>query len=57
MTQYVGCDMHKRYSVFVLMDKAGNTKPAIRVDHDRDQGSVSTEYFLLDLGPAALEKR
>ncbi|MBI3459432.1 hypothetical protein HY009_00640 [Candidatus Acetothermia bacterium] len=49
--------MHKRYSVFVLMDKAGNTKPAIRVDHDRDQGSVSTEYFLLDLGPAALEKR
>jgi hypothetical protein len=28
--------MHKRYSVFVRMDEAGNTQPALRRDHDRD---------------------
>jgi transposase len=35
MPQFVGCDAHKKYSVFVAMDEQGRTGPAVRVAHDR----------------------
>jgi len=33
MSEYIGCDMHKNYSVFVSMNEAGKAQPAVRVDH------------------------
>lgn len=36
MTQYIGCDVHKKYSVFVAVDEAGRKGPAKRVEHDRE---------------------
>ena len=36
MTYFIGCDAHKKYSLFVAVDEAGETKPAIRVNHDRE---------------------
>ncbi len=33
MKQYIGCDAHARYSVFVSVDEAGKIGPPIRVDH------------------------
>lgn len=32
---YVGCDAHKKYSIFVVMDSAGPVGEPVRVDHDR----------------------
>jgi transposase len=37
MCKFIGCDAHKRYSVFVEMDATGRTRPAIRIEHDREQ--------------------
>ena len=34
--KFVGCDMHKRYSLFVRMDGKGNTSQSIRVDHNKE---------------------
>jgi transposase len=36
MKQYIGCDAHKKYSVFVAMDEAGQLSPAQRVEHSRE---------------------
>ena len=33
MTEFIGCDMHKKYSVFVSMNEAGQAQPAVRVEH------------------------
>jgi len=38
----VGCDMHKRYSVFVTMDNECKLGNAVRVEHDRE---VMREYL------------
>lgn len=35
MQQFIGCDAHKKYSVFVAVDEQGHAGPAVRVDHDR----------------------
>jgi len=35
MKQYIGCDAHKKYSVFVAMDEAGHMGRAHRVEHTR----------------------
>jgi transposase len=35
MQQFIGCDAHKRYSVFVAIDEQGRAGPALRVAHDR----------------------
>lgn len=37
MKQYIGCDGHKQYSVFVAVDEAGGTGPAQRVKHERTE--------------------
>jgi transposase len=34
MAYSIGCDMHKRYSVFVTVDDAAQTSRPVRVDHD-----------------------
>lgn len=47
MEQYIGCDMHKRYSVFVAVDGAGGTSPPVRVENDRE----SLRRFLEGLEP------
>lgn len=36
MEHYIGCDVHKKYSVFVAMDEKGKVWPAKRVEHDRE---------------------
>lgn len=35
MGPFFGCDAHKKYSLFVAMDEAGHSRPAVRVEHDR----------------------
>jgi hypothetical protein len=36
MAVYIGCDAHKRYSVFAAMNEKGPLGPLARVEHDRD---------------------
>ena len=33
MKQYIGCDAHARYSVFVSVDETGRIGAPVRVDH------------------------
>jgi transposase len=35
MRQFIGCDQHKHYSVFVAMNETGEVGEAVRVVHDR----------------------
>src|SRR4030067_2981835 len=54
MTHYIGCDVHKKYSVFVAMDDRGKVGQPKRVEHDRD----SFRLFLASLpagSPIAVE--
>jgi transposase len=37
MEQFIGCDAHKKYSVFVAVNERGEASPAIRVEHERKQ--------------------
>ncbi len=37
MKQYIGCDGHKQYSVFVAVDELGRASPAQRVQHERSE--------------------
>jgi transposase len=43
MKQYIGCDAHKKYSVFVAMDEAGHMERAHRVEHTRQSLGVYLE--------------
>lgn len=36
MNYYIGCDAHKKYSVFAGISEAGEIIPAQRVEHDRE---------------------
>jgi transposase len=36
MKHYIGCDVHKKYSVFAVRDDCNSINPPIRVEHDRD---------------------
>jgi transposase len=49
MKQYIGCDGHKQFSVFVAMDETGQASPPLRVEHQR------TEFqdFLQGLPPGS----
>jgi transposase len=49
MPAKIGCDAHKRFSVFVRIDGKGKTSPPVRVEHHRQ------EYidFLRSLPPAS----
>jgi transposase len=35
MEQFIGCDAHKKFSVFVVVNEKGQAGPAVRVEHDR----------------------
>jgi transposase len=37
MEQFIGCDAHKKYSVFVAVNEHGQAGQALRVGHDREQ--------------------
>lgn len=37
MKQYIGCDGHKQFSVFVAVDELGRASPAQRVKHERTE--------------------
>jgi transposase len=37
MKEYIGCDAHKKYSVFVAVNELGQRGPALRVNHDREE--------------------
>jgi hypothetical protein len=45
MEQFIGCDAHKKFSVFIAMNSEGEYGRAIRVGHDREQ----MRAFLLSL--------
>jgi transposase len=47
MKKYIGCDMHKRYSVFVEMDETGKAGRAVRVEHRNGE----MEAYLAKLPP------
>jgi transposase len=49
MEYYIGCDAHKKYSVFTGISEAGEIIPAQRVEHDRE----SYRSFLKSLPPAS----
>ena len=49
MRYYIGCDAHKKYSVFAGISEAGEIIPAQRVEHDRE----SYRSFLKGLPPAS----
>jgi transposase len=36
MEQFIGCDAHKKYSVFVAVNERGEASQAVRVDHQRE---------------------
>jgi hypothetical protein len=33
MQQWIGCDAHKKFSVFVAVDERGKASHAVRVEH------------------------
>ena len=37
MEHFIGCDAHKKYSVFVAVSERGEASPAVRVGHDREE--------------------
>jgi transposase len=45
MKQFIGCDVHKKYSVFVSMDESGKAGRAVRVAH----GTGELETYLNNL--------
>ena len=47
MEQFIGCDMHKKFSVFVTMDERGRTTPPVKVAND----SLELKSFLGKLAP------
>jgi transposase len=49
MEYYIGCDAHKKYSVFTGISEAGEIMPAQRVEHGRE----SYRSFLKGLPPAS----
>ena len=49
MKHYIGCDAHKKYSVFAGISEAGEIIPAQRVEHDRE----SYHSFLKNLPPGS----
>src|SRR5579863_7389404 len=49
MAQFIGCDAHKKYSVFRTVNEEGKLAPAHRVGHDREQFRA----YLTQLPPAS----
>jgi len=47
MKKYIGCDMHKKFSVFVTMDELGKLEAAVKVAND----SLELSSYLKTLTP------
>src|SRR3954470_2528780 len=47
MEQFIGCDAHKKFSVFVAINERGEYGRPVRVNHDRE----SMRAFLASLPP------
>src|SRR6266436_330760 len=47
MAQFIGCDAHKKFSVFASMNEKGEYEPTVRVNHDRE----TFRQFLRELPP------
>jgi len=54
MKQFIGCDVHKKYSVFVSMDESGKASRAVRVAHKNGELDAYLES-LEDGTPVAVE--
>jgi transposase len=50
MEQFIGCDAHKKFSVFVAVNEKGHVGEAIRVAHDRE----AYRKFLAGLPPRSV---
>ena len=50
MEQFIGCDAHKKFSVFVAVNEKGHVSEAIRVAHDRE----AYRKFLARLPPRSV---
>ena len=50
MEQFIGCDAHKKFSVFVAVNEKGQAGETLRVAHDRQlyrcRGSPRTQRSL-----------
>ena len=54
MKKYIGCDMHKKFSVFVTMDERGRVEAPVKVAND----SLELQEYLRSLAtgtPVAVE--
>jgi transposase len=49
MEQFIGCDAHKRFSVFASINERGEYGPAVRVGHER----AEFEAYLSGLPPGS----
>ena len=49
MPQYIGCDVHRRYSVFRVRNEKGESVGEFRVEHERGE----VERFLATLEPGS----
>jgi transposase len=49
MQQFIGCDAHKRFSVFVAVDERGNATQPVRIEHLRERYA----HFLNQLPPGS----
>ncbi len=49
MEYYIGCDVHKKYSVFAAVDERGHSMPVKRVEHERE----GYRSFLTTLPPGS----
>ena len=54
MKQFIGCDVHKKYSVFVSMDEAGRASRPVRIGHEGDQLAMYLESLPAG-SPVAIE--
>ncbi len=36
MRQFIGCDVHKKFSLFVALNEKGEVSRLVRVEHDRE---------------------
>jgi hypothetical protein len=57
MEQFIGCDAHKKFSVFVAVNEKGHAGEALRVAHDRGvvprvSGAATTALGESRWGPA-----
>jgi hypothetical protein len=44
MEQFIGCDAHKRFSVFVAVNEKGQSGEALRVAHDQPAGKPDRSF-------------